>query len=74
MSIERATDEGDHYIVNTTLAGIPLHWKGGEGDYEIYGPVTAGGVQPPVGFAAAVENGFNTWTGLEQLTYSEKGI
>ncbi len=26
-SIERATDEGNHYIVNTTLAGIPLHWK-----------------------------------------------
>ncbi len=74
VSIERATDEGNHYLVNTTLAGIPLHWKDGEGDYETYGPVTAGGVQPPVGFAAAVGNGFNTWTELEQLTYTERAL
>ncbi|MCU0414691.1 MAG: right-handed parallel beta-helix repeat-containing protein, partial [Ignavibacteriaceae bacterium] len=71
-SIERATDEGNHYIVNTTLAGIPLHWKDGEGDYEIFGSVTTGGVQPPAGFAASVENGFDTWTGLEQLTYTKR--
>ena len=39
LAIERATDEGDHYMVNTTLAGIPLHWKDGKGDYQICGPI-----------------------------------
>ena len=49
FAIERATDEGDHYLVNTTLAGIPLHWKNGNGDYEIYGSIaTTIGEQPPV--------------------------
>ena len=37
---------GDHYIVNTTLAGIPLHWKDGEGDYQIHGAVDPGADLP----------------------------
>jgi parallel beta-helix repeat protein len=65
-SIERNYEEGEHYIVNTTLAEIPLHWKDGKGDYHIASSVTG------MGYANAVINGFNTWSGLAQLTYTEK--
>ena len=44
-SIERTTEEGDHYIVNKTLSGVPLHWNNGEGDYQIFflpGPFLSG--------------------------------
>ena len=54
-SIERSTDEGNHYIVNTTLAGIPLHWKDGESYYNIAPSVS------DLGYAGAVQNGFGTW-------------
>jgi len=63
-SIERNNENGDHYIVNTTLAGIPLHWKDGNGDYQI-----APSLESIAGYAAAVENGFNTWSQLSQIDY-----
>jgi parallel beta-helix repeat protein len=61
-SVARETAEGDHYIVNTTLNGIPLHWKDGEGDYNI-APSISGD------YKTAVQNGFATWSGLEQINY-----
>ena len=65
-SIERATDEGDHYKVNTTLAGIPLHWKDGKGDYQIAPSMVS------KGFDDEIQNGYNTWSSLQQLEYSRK--
>ena len=66
VSIERANDEGDHYLVNTTLAGIPLHWKDGKGNYQIAQSVVV------KGYDDEVQNGFNTWSSLEQLNYIRK--
>ncbi len=63
-SIERATDEGDHYLVNTTLAGIPLHWQDGNGDYQVATSVVS------LGYDDEVQNGFNTWSALEQINYT----
>jgi len=60
--------EGDHYKVNTTLAGIPLHWKDGKGDYQIAQSVV------DLGYDDEVENGFNTWSGLQQLNYTRKNF
>ena len=65
-SIERATDEGNHYLVNTTLAGIPLHWKDGRGNYQIAQSVVV------KSYDDEVENGFDTWSLLEQLQYTRK--
>ncbi|TFG94471.1 MAG: hypothetical protein E4H13_14840, partial [Calditrichales bacterium] len=66
VSIVLNPDEGDHYKVNTTLAGIPLHWKDGKGDYQIAPSVKA------MNYDQAVKNGFNTWSTLEQLLYTYK--
>ena len=63
-SIERATDEGDHYLVNTTLAGIPLHWQDGNGDYQVATSLVG------LGYDDDVQNGFNTWSALEQINYT----
>ena len=65
-SIARATDEGDHYKVNTTLAGIPLHWKDGKGDYQIAPSMVS------KGFDDEIQNGYNTWSDLQQLEYIQK--
>ena len=63
-SISRSTDEGLHYKVNTTLAGIPLHWKDGKSIYHIAQSMI------DLGYDTPVEAGFNTWTTLSQLHYS----
>ena len=65
-SIELNDDEGDHFIVNTTLAGIPLHWKEGKGDYQIAQSVVG------LGYDDEIENGFDTWSGLQQIHYTRK--
>ena len=64
FSIERATDEGDHYLVNTTLAGIPLHWQDGNGDYQVANSVVS------LSYDDEIQNGFNTWSSLEQINYT----
>src|SRR5690606_32688737 len=63
-SISRETDEGLHYLVNTTLAGIPLHWKNGKGNYQIAQSVVN------LGYDDEIESGFNTWNALNQIEYS----
>src|SRR5690554_3497730 len=60
-SISRETDEGLHYLVNTTLAGIPLHWKNGKGNYQIAQSVVN------LGYDDEIESGFNTWNALNQI-------
>ena len=54
--VELNTDEGNHYIANTTLAGIPLHWKDGKGDYNLSPSI------PNQDYGQAIINGFNTWS------------
>jgi parallel beta-helix repeat protein len=66
-SIERNTDEGLHYLVNTTLAGIPLHWKDGISNYHIAASV-------PSEYISAIQNGFNTWSDLNQLHYTQSMV
>ncbi|HKJ82348.1 MAG TPA: carboxypeptidase-like regulatory domain-containing protein, partial [Ignavibacteriaceae bacterium] len=51
---------GKHYVVNTTQAGIPLHWKDGKANYEISNSV-------PANFVSAIQEGFNTWSTTPQL-------
>ena len=65
-SVARETDEGLHYKVNTTLAGIPLHWKNGNSKYQIAQSVIN------KGFESQVQNGFNTWNTLTQLNYTQR--
>ena len=67
-SLVRSLDEGDHYKVNTTLAGIPLHWKEGKSDYQVAPSVVARG------FDDEVQNGFDTWSNLDQLSYTRKTL
>ncbi len=66
QAIERATDEGSHYKVNTTLAGIPLHWKDGKSNYQISPSLVS------KGYDDEIQNGFNTWSDLLQLEYTRK--
>ncbi|HSD63742.1 MAG TPA: LamG-like jellyroll fold domain-containing protein, partial [Ignavibacteriaceae bacterium] len=63
-SIPLAQDQGLHYKVNTTLAGIPLHWADGKSDYHIAQSVVN------KTYDNAVQTGFNTWDALNQLTYT----
>jgi parallel beta-helix repeat protein len=63
-AIALSQDEGLHYKVNTTLAGIPLHWADGNSLYSIAQSVVNNG------YDAAVQNGFDTWSNLDQLTYT----
>ena len=57
---------GDHYVVNTTLSGIPLHWADGNASYRI--STTNLPADPP--FASKIDQGFATWNGLEDLHYT----
>ena len=67
-SIERSEDEGNHYKVNTTLAGIPLHWKDGKCDYRIAPSVVSRGYDDDI------QNSFNTWNTLQQLHYTRSDV
>ena len=57
---------GDHYVVNTTLSGIPLHWAGGNGTYSLSASI------PPT-FVAPLDASFATWSALPQLSYTNVG-
>jgi parallel beta-helix repeat protein len=46
---------GDHYIINTTDSGIPLHWPKGKGNYVVSNTT-------PAGYQALVETGFTVWS------------
>ena len=60
-AIELNSDDGDHYKVNTTLAGIPLHWKEGKGDYQIAQSLV------DIGYDDEVQAGFDTWSALQSV-------
>jgi parallel beta-helix repeat protein len=68
-SLEQLAPLGDHYIVNTTLAGVPLHWKDGKADYQIAPSV----ININEDYETAIINGFNVWNGLDQLSYMYMG-
>ncbi len=63
-SIPISTDEGLHYKVNKTLAGIPLHWEGGNSTYSVAQSIVSRG------YDDEVQTAFNTWSSLDQLTYT----
>lgn len=58
---------GDHYVVNTTLSGIPLHWPDGDGVFNVSANV-------PAQFHAPIVQGYQAWNNLSQLNYSYAGI
>ncbi|MDL1893407.1 hypothetical protein FBQ87_11045, partial [Sphingobacteriales bacterium CHB3] len=57
---------GDHFVVNTTLSGIPLHWANGTGTYSLSTNI-------PSSFVPPMDNAFATWSALPQLNYSKVG-
>ena len=63
--VARNTKEGKHYIFNTTLSGIPLHWKNGKSDYEIAQSV----IDENGDYELAIINGFYVWDALDQLNF-----
>ncbi len=57
---------GNHYVLNTTLSGIPLHWADGKGAYTISASI-------PVADTPAINASFNTWNSLPELKYTGAG-
>ncbi len=53
---------GEHFVVNTTLAGIPLHWQDGNAVFRISTSV-------PTELQSALVNGYTVWSDLPPLTY-----
>lgn len=51
---------GDGFVVNTTDAGIPLHWPGGNAKYAISSTI-------PEEFRNTVKAGFDTWSNNANL-------
>jgi parallel beta-helix repeat protein len=58
---------GEHYVVNTTLSGIPLHWSEGIGVFRISHNV-------PAEFHAPIVQGYMSWGALPPLTYIYGGV
>ncbi len=58
---------GNHYVLNTTYSGIPLHWVDGISDFVISETVSDAK-------ATAVASGFATWNLLDQLNYTNRGV
>ncbi|MFN0158351.1 MAG: carbohydrate binding domain-containing protein [Bacteroidota bacterium] len=57
---------GDHFVVNTTLSGIPLHWQDGNAVFHISDNV-------PAPFQSPLTDGFMSWSDLAQLSYTYGG-
>ncbi|MFC1540089.1 kelch repeat-containing protein [Gemmatimonadota bacterium] len=58
---------GDHYVLNTSYAGIPLHWERGASDFVVSESV-------PEPLRQAVIEGVKAWDQLGQLDYVYKGL
>ena len=57
---------GDHYVINTTLSGIPLHWPDGSAEYSISTSV-------PSPFHTPVTLGYGAWDQLPPTAYTPLG-
>lgn len=57
---------GNHFVVNTTLSGIPLHWPDGNATYVMSSSV-------PPAFAGAITDGIGTWDSIPLLHYASGG-
>lgn len=57
---------GDHFVVNTTLSGIPLHWDEGNAIFRVSTNV-------PVPYRAPIIDGYDSWSNLPQVLYSYGG-
>ncbi len=62
----RAKVFGDHYVVNTTLSGIPLHWQGGNGSFSV-----SAGVPAP--FSPEIVQGYGAWSDLPRISLAYAG-
>ncbi len=60
---------GNHFVVNTTVSGIPLHWPNGQSTYKISSSVANANSQ----FPAAIRKGYATWNNLPQINYTDGG-
>jgi hypothetical protein len=66
MSIVAEYNDGDHYLLNTTLGGIPLHWKEGKAKYSVAPSVVI------KGYDSEIQEAFNTYSALDQLTFTRR--
>jgi hypothetical protein len=62
----RAKVFGNHYVVNSTLSGIPLHWPAGNGEFAVSTGV-------PAGLQNAIVQGYAAWSALPQVTHTYAG-
>ena len=67
-SIITAVDDGHKYLLNTTLGGIPLHWKNGEAKFTIANSVN---LKDPI-FVNEIQQAFDTYSSLDQVNYSRR--
>ncbi|GEM_PF-1933188 len=58
---------GDHFVVNTTLSGIPLHWAEGNALFKISNNV-------PGAYQQSIIDGYAAWNNLPQVVYTNGGI
>ena len=58
---------GNHYVVNTTFSGVPLHWRNGTTSFSISPSV-------PAGDASAIGLAFSAWSALPQIEYSRGDV
>ncbi len=61
---------GDHFVVNTTLAGVPLHWRGGSATYHISSTVPT----TTSDFVGAIRQAFAEWTLAPPASYTENTL
>lgn len=58
---------GNHYVINTTLSGIPLHWREGRSVYRIHTSV-------PTAFRPGIDMAYGSWNDLPELQYVNGGL
>ncbi len=61
---------GDHFVVNTTLAGVPLHWRGGSATYHISSTVPT----TTDNFVGAIQQAFAAWTLAPPANFTENTL
>src|SRR5690606_15705999 len=64
-SLTTQLNDGDKYILNKTLGGIPLHWKNGKATYSIAPSLNSV-------YSEAVNSAYDTFSELDQLTYTRR--
>ncbi len=66
QAVPKVKTYGTHYVVNTTLSGIPLHWADGKAKFSTSSTI-------PFGFVTPIKTGLATWDSLPELQYTWAG-